>query len=128
MGVTTDKVSDFNRLAALQGQALVAGNFALSAGFGTTASIAVAANSTITRGEATVTSAGTGQGASPTVTLTIPDGAYTSAPFVVAIRCAGDQLTVAIAPTTRNAGSIVFTFQGTPIAAETYKFAWVVIQ
>jgi hypothetical protein len=127
MAVTTDKFSDFDRIGAGQGKALVAGDFALSAGFGTTASIAVAAGSTASRGEATITSSGTGQGANPTCTLTFPDGAFPAAPFAVVSRAGGSQRTVPMEVTTRNAGSLVLSLLGTPVAAETYKFTWGVI-
>lgn len=124
MGKTYDKLSDFDRIGGGVGKAVAAADFALSAGFGTTASIAVAAGSTATRGEATITSAGTGQAANPTCTFTPSDGAFDAAPFPISQRNGGSQLTIGIQPTTRNAGSIVYTFQGTPVAAETYKFVW----
>lgn len=127
MGKNYDKVTDHDRISASLGKALVAGDFALSAGFGTTASIAVSSGSTVARGEATITSAGTGQGANPTCTLTFPDGAYDAAPFAVASRSGGSQRSVQMEVTTRAAGSMVFSLIGTPVAAETYKFNWEIV-
>jgi hypothetical protein len=127
MGKNYDKVTDHDRIAASLGIPLGASDFALSAGFGSTASIAVSAGSTTTRGEATITSAGTGQAANPTATLTFPGGAYEAAPFAVATRAGGSQRSVPMEITTRAVGSMVFSLIGTPVAAETYKFNWGII-
>lgn len=124
MGKTFDKMSDFDRIGGSLGPAALAAHFALSAGFGTTASIAVAAGSTVSRGEATITSSGTGQAANPTVTHTFPDGAYDAAPFPVVARSGGSQRAIPMEVTTRAAGSAVYSLVGTPVAAETYKFTW----
>lgn len=127
MGKNYDKVTDHDRISATLGQRLVAGDFALSAGFGSTASIAVASGSTVARGEATITSAGTGQAANPTCTLTFPDGAFDAAPFAVASRAGGSQRSVPMEVTTRAVGSLAFSLVGTPVAAETYKFNWEIV-
>lgn len=124
MGKIYDKDTDHDRILASLGQGLVAANFAMSAGFGSTASIAVAAGSTVSRGEATITSSGTGQAANPTCTMTFPDGAFPAAPFPVVSRSGGSQRSVPMEVTTRAAGSSVFSLIGTPVAAETYKFVW----
>ena len=97
----------------------VAGDYALSGGFGTTASVAVTLGND-SRAVIVITSAGTGQGASPTCTLTFKDGAFPVAPVVLAQMGAGSQPTIPIrcVPTTT---AVVMTFQGmTPVAAETY--------
>ena len=104
------------------GTALVAGDFALSAGWGTTASVG-----TITGNDqwlqATITSAGTGQGASPTATLTFKDGTWTSAPIAVCQRAdRASQTTIEFTWTT-TATTLVLTFEGTPVAAETFVIA-----
>jgi len=102
---------------------LVAGDFALSAGWGTTASIGSL------RGvdqwhEFVITSAGTGQGANPTLTLTYKDLTWTVAPIV---RCSrqefASQPTVPFTVTTQSATTYVLTFGGTPVAGETYRVA-----
>lgn len=127
MGKNYDKVTDHDRIAASLGKALAASDFALSAGFGTTASIAVSAGSTVARGEATITSAGTGQAANPTCTMTFPDGAYDAAPFPVVSRAGGSQRSVPMEVTTRAAGSVVLSLVGTPVAADTFKFTWQIV-
>ena len=116
------------RYWASGGTALVAGDFALSAGWGATASVG-----TIT-GDAhharfTVTSAGAGQAANPTVTLTFKDGTWTNSPFaqvqIVAASTAADLL-VAVTWTT-TATTLVITFNGTPVAGRTYTFESMVL-
>jgi hypothetical protein len=114
LGGTTNKLT---RLTA-GGTTLVAGDFALSGGFGSTASVG-----TITgndqRARFTVTSTGTGQAANPTITLTFKDGTWTTAPFAVVSRGGGSQATVPVSVST-TATTAVITFAGTPVAAETY--------
>lgn len=103
------------------GTSLVAGDFALSAGWGDAASIG-----TITGKDQwcqfTVTSSGTGQGASPTIILTFKDGTWTTAPIVQANRQEfANQPTVTFSVTTVTATAVTLTFNGTPVAAETYR-------
>lgn len=98
--------------------ALAGGDFALSAGWGTTASVG-----TITGADQafqfTVTSAGTGQGASPTVTLTFKDGTWGSAPALVCSMNGGTG-TLAFTPVATTATAAVITYNGTPVATSTY--------
>lgn len=117
---------DFKRVFADQGTPLVAGDWALSGGFGTTASVAVTAGSKDTKFQITVTSSGSGQGANPTATLTFKDGTYTNAPVAVVCRGGGSQNTVPLFCTT-TATTLVITFEGTPSAAETYVINGIVL-
>jgi len=103
------------------GTALVAGDVALSAGWGTTASVS-AISGTDQRFELTITSAGTGQGANPTATITWKDGSWGTAPFIICQRTTGSQPTVGARVTSRSATAFTMTWDGTPIAAETYSF------
>lgn len=116
---------DTNRCKATQGTAHVAGDYALSGGFGTTASVAVATGSNDSRGRITITSAGTGQGANPTCTLTFKDGAWPAAPIAVVCRGGGSQNTIPVDVTTTTT-TMVITFRGTPVAAETYVINYTV--
>lgn len=98
----------------------VAGDYALSAGWGTSPSVsAIAARDT--GGRVTIT-AGTGAPtANPTVTLTWKDGTWTTIPSVVVSR--GDIVAPATATwamTTASATAPVFTFLGTPVASSVY--------
>lgn len=105
----------------------VAGDYALSAGFGSTASVAVTEAPNDQRGKIVITSAGTGQGASPTCTLTFKDGAWPIAPVVIAFMGAGSQPTIPITVTTTTTAAVM-TFQGmTPVAAETYTVNYIVM-
>jgi hypothetical protein len=104
----------------LGGTALVAGDFVCSAGFGSTASVGTI-TATDTGGVFTVTSAGTGQGANPTVTLTFKDGTWTTAPTKISVcRAGGSQRTIPMEATTITATTLVLSFLGTPVNAETY--------
>lgn len=103
------------------GTALVAGDIALSAGWGTTASVS-AISGTDQRFEFTITSAGTGQGASPTFTPTFKDGTWGTAPYPTCVRTTGSQPTVGARVTNRTATTFTATWDGTPVATETYSF------
>jgi methionine-rich copper-binding protein CopC len=116
---------DFRRIGGAKGPALAAGDFAMSGGMGSTSTAAPLAGSTDFAGRVTITSSGTGQGASPTITLTFKEP-FAAAPFALAVRSGGSQLTVpvtAVATTT----TLVITLNGTPVAAETYIITWAVI-
>jgi hypothetical protein len=104
------------------GSALTAANFALSAGFGSTASIG-SITGTDQAFQATITVAGTGQAANPTVTLTFHDGAWAAAPIYVVSRGGGSQPTVQFSVTSVTATALTLTFNGTPVAADTYTFS-----
>ena len=111
--VTTARVSGVN------GTAHVAGDYALSAGWGTTATVS-AVSAKDAGGRVTISCSGTGQTANPTVTLTWKDGTWTTVPAVVASR--GD-LVVPSGPflnSTPGATTVVFTFNGTPVAGNSY--------
>lgn len=112
-------VNDFKRLKVNQGTALVAGDFALHANWGSTASVAVATGGKDNKFQITVTSAGTGQGANPTVVLTFKDGTFTVAPVAVVCRGGGSQNTLPVFCTC-TATTLTITFVGTPVAAETF--------
>ena len=106
-------------------KALVAGDIALSAGWGTAPVLAITAGSTVRAGELTITCDATA-GASPTVTITFPEGAAPEAPWFLTNRTAGgdDQTTVPFEVTTRSTTAVVFTFKGTPVDTKIYVFAW----
>jgi hypothetical protein len=114
------------RAVELNGTAHTAPDYALSGGWGTTASVAIV-DAKDRRGIIDVTSLGTGQAANPTVILTFSDGAYGTAPVVVATR--GDALATAgqWRVTAQTATTVTFTFFGTPVAAEVYGLHFVVV-
>jgi hypothetical protein len=77
---TLTGVTAVKRIRATQGTSIVAGDFAISGGWGTTASVGSVLG-TDAAFSAVVTSAGTGQSAGPTVTLTFHDGTWTNSPL-----------------------------------------------
>lgn len=104
----------------------VAGDYALHANWGTTASIAVTALPNDSRGQVVVTSAGTAQGANPTIILTFKDGPYPVAPVAVCQRGAGSQLDDVDLTVTCTTTAMTITFRGTPVDAETYTINYIV--
>jgi hypothetical protein len=110
-----------------KGTALVAGDFALSGGWGTTASVGTISGDD-SHATFTVTSSGTGQAANPTITLTFKDGTWTTAPFAQTKIIAGNAADITVAVThTTTATTLVITFNGTPTAARTYTFTTMVL-
>ena len=115
MGLTNGK-----RYYATLGTTPIAGDFALHANWGATASIgSIVGNDQ--RLKFTVTSAGAGTGLNPTIIFTFKDGTWTTAPFAYVIRNGGDQPTVVNTVAT-SATTLTITFNGTPVAGETYTY------
>ncbi|MCA1824413.1 MAG: hypothetical protein LC640_09170 [Frankia sp.] len=123
--VTSSGTPDVFRWLATKGTAPVAADFALSAGWGSTAAVAVTAGSRDSRGRITVTSAGVGQAANPTITFTYKDGLYASAPFAIVKRNGGTGATTEPTWTTAT-GQTVITWPATPVAGLTYVFEYLV--
>ncbi len=104
--------------------ALVAGDFALSAGWGSTASKGSILG-TDGSWTMTVTTGGINIAANPTIALTFKDGTWTTAPV-----CIVDMNTTSDATNlgdkisnTESATVLTITFNGTPITANTYTFS-----
>jgi hypothetical protein len=123
--------TDAARLTGHNGTALATSDFVLSAGWGTSPVLTVvrgtdmAAAITI-QAKATV-------GANPTVTFTFKNGTWTTIPVVV---CGRTELVAAtgapaaavsneFVPTTVSATQIVFTFNRTPVANNTYGLSFI---
>lgn len=106
---------------------LVVGDFALSAGWGATASIdQLQSTSSDLSGRLRVSASGAGIAAQPTITLTFKSGAFLSAPFVVTARTSGgSQMSVQFSVTSTTT-TMVLTFEGTPVAGQTYGVHWAV--
>ncbi len=110
------------------GPEVLAADIALSAGFGTTATVAVEDGASDVGGRFTVTSAGTGQGANPTATLTFKK-AFDGVPTIVCSRgneTGDDQLSIPVIVKASKTMAI-FTLVGTPVAAETYSVSFVAL-
>lgn len=121
--INVKRIASQDRPAA--GKALVAGDFAISAGFGDSATISSVAG-TDSAFKITVASAGSGQAFQPTVTLTWADGAWrkddgsTYSPFIVCSRSGGSQNSVEF-NATASATFGTLTFTGTASSGETYS-------
>lgn len=103
-----------------QGAVCTNGELVLSAGWGTTATVTTVVGIGQTC-EWTLTSSGTGQAASPTITDTLTN-ALPTATTVCEMRMVGGSGTATlIDQTTLSATVPIFTFLGTPVAASTYK-------
>jgi hypothetical protein len=110
-GSTTPN-TPYNRLKATQGSALVNGDFSISAGWGSTASITTLVG-TDSMFAIIITTGGTGISANPTLTITYHDGTWTNSPLVLPTR--GDSVTIA-------AGTGMWTVQANNPTATTYQF------
>ena len=124
--------SDGGRLDGTLGTAVVAGDFAIGAGWGGTATKSVRSGSTDQRGVITITaSATTPAQATATVALTFADGAYASTPpyFNVTLLSSSNaaaepsELEACACTTT----ALTWTFGTLPVATKTYVFSYVVI-
>lgn len=121
-------IIDTNGHLRSQGTALVAGDFALHANFGSGASVSAIA-ATDQGGRVTITT-GTTAGANPTATLTFKGGTWTNAPAVVVSK--GDLVAAAAGNgewrvTSVSATQAVFTFDGTPSDSTAYVFDFIVM-
>ena len=127
-------VSDYGiqakKLLARGGTQLQSSDFALSSGWGNTASVAVdgvSASNHDQRFRIIVTANGSGIAANPTVTLTFVDGIFAGgqkwAVPPVAVCAMGSESTGAIAQITtgvRSINTLVMRYNGTPSAGSTY--------
>jgi hypothetical protein len=79
----------------------------------------------------TVSSAGTGQAANPTLTYTYVqgdfDGASSSSPIYVCNQTGGDDI-IADVTITRGQTSVVLAWHGTPTASKTYEISCIGMQ
>jgi len=120
MSVTTDRLSDYFRLASTQGDGHASSNYTLSGGFGSTASVTLT-NCNDQSGRVRITCAGTGQGANPTCTIAYSQ-AWDRAPHMLVCRGGGSQATIIMSTTTEQTTSAVLTFNGTAAGTEQYVF------
>lgn len=113
------------RFSAGGGTALVAGDFALSAGWGNTAAVSDVVG-TDGAFQLTITCGGSSIAANPVVTLTFKDGTWTSGGIGIARQVGGtglqDDLTGSPGATTW-----VLTWNNTPISGKTYIIAGIVV-
>lgn len=115
-------------ITAGQATAHTGAEWALSAGWGQTASITSILGNDL-RGYIKITAGSTSFSANPIATLTFKDGTYASiAPkYVVCRGSAGNQLTVPALSAAPNLTAWNFLFAGTPVSGEFYEFLWVAL-
>lgn len=107
------------RLSHNGATALVVGDFALGAGWGTTA----AASSPLGTDGAfsvTITANGASIAANPTVTLTFKDLTWTNSPIVIAGHGGGSGTAALWSVSAVTATTVTFVYNGTPVAGSTY--------
>lgn len=101
---------------------LVAGDFALNASWGSTASTAITvATAKDSAAVITVTSSGTGQAANPTIVFTFHDGTWTNTPVCQAFQTGGTGVIANMTVSARSATAYTWIWVGTPVAAATYE-------
>lgn len=109
------------------GTSHVAGDYALSAGWGNTATVSTVA-ARDSGGRVSITCNGSGIAANPTVTLTFKDGAWAVAPAISASRGDLNAPTTGFwALTTASTSAPVWTFVGTPVAGTIYVLDYTVV-
>ena len=112
----------FKRFNVDGGTTLTSGAFALSAGWGSTASIAI----TVTTSKdpayvVTITTGGSGIVANPTLQITFADGTWTNVPVCRQIQTGGNDIFSDTTVTARSATSYTYQWNGTPTTGKTYE-------
>ncbi|HET7434607.1 MAG TPA: hypothetical protein VFN10_07845 [Thermoanaerobaculia bacterium] len=118
-------VESTRRLLLSEGTAITTADVTLT-GFGSSASV-TGVSGDDSRGRIFISSAGTGQTANATIAVKIDkDGAWPTAPFVQVARYSGNQLAVPLTYTVTTT-TITITFNGTPVAGESYAIEYHVV-
>ena len=125
--------STTGRLGAEIGTLIAAGNIALGVGWGSTATVAIAAGSNDQRGTITVTANGAGLAqATSDVTITFADGSYIGAavpPAALVVLNSSSNAVNEAQPTAQLVSATQLKWRNAtlPVAAATYKFSYAVI-
>jgi len=108
------------------GTPLVAGDFSLSASWGSAASVIVD-RGTDQHMLFRVLSAGAGQAPDPTITITFKDGNWPAQAFGSFARVNGNQIAVQLVWVFGSEGSCQITFLGTPVDGESYGIMGIIL-
>ena len=121
--------TDGGRLdGSLQKTTVAASDFALGAGWGSTASAAVTSGSTDQRGQIVVTSGGTGQSqATATVVFTYADGAFASAPFCICTVTSTSAIDEGHLTWSSTTTALTLTYSVLPVDTKEYTITYAVI-
>jgi hypothetical protein len=113
---------------SLQRVAVVAGDFALGAGWGTTGSHTMLAGSTDQRGQITITASGASFAqATATVVLTFADGAFAAAPFCIPHVTSNSAIDEGHLTWSSTTTALTLTFSVLPVDTKVYKITYVCI-
>lgn len=113
---------------SVQRTTLAATDFALGAGWGSTATKSLTTGSTDQRGRLTITSAGSGQSqATATVVLTFADGAFTSAPFCIATVTSTSSIDEGHVTWSSTTTALTLTFSILPVATKIYTITYALL-
>lgn len=118
------------RIDGSLGSAVVAGDFTLGAGWGTTPVVAVLATSTDQRGQITITCDATAAQATATVALAFTDGDYAAIPHVECTVYSDSAITDTghIRVATVSASGFTATLDVLPVDTKIYVIRWFVTQ
>lgn len=119
---TLSGTTNYNRVHSGGGSAVVAGDFSLSAGWGSTATKPSVVG-TDAAGALNITANGAGIGANPNVTFTFHDGSWGTTVFCTFTRGDGNA-PVAVFTSATGTTSVGTFFAGTPVSGTTYTMFW----
>ncbi len=106
--------------------AVTAAQFSLSAGWGTTATASTVLGNDCS-GVLIITASGTGQAANPTFVFTFKNGSFQgNGTSLIFARSDGNAPANVLAGCNTSLSTPTCTFFGTPVAANTYQFNWIV--
>ena len=115
----------------LGGTNVVAGDFALSAGWGSTAALAVSfSGSTDSRGAVQITCGGSGLAANPTMVFTFHDGTWSIAPPMLLLTLIDNTTGVGslgVAVTAESVTAVTITAYLTPVSGHQYVLSWIAL-
>lgn len=122
------KSNDGGRVDGSLGTALAAGNVAIGAGWGTTATAAITTGSNDQRGQIVVTSSGTGQAqATATVVITFADGAWASAPWAIVTTTNDNSIDTGHVTWSSTTTALTLTFSLLPVDTKIYKISYLCV-
>lgn len=122
------KSNDGGRVDGSLGTALAAGDVAIGAGWGNTATKAITSGSNDQRGQIVVTSSGTGQAqATATVVITFADGAWASAPFCIVTTTNNNSIDTGHVTWSSTTTALTLTFGVLPVDTKLYTINYLCV-
>ena len=113
---------------SVQKTAAAASNFVLGAGWGSTRSATLTSGSTDQRGRLTITASGSSYAqATATVVQTFADGAYASAPFVIATITSTSAIDEGHVTWSSTTTAVTYTYSVLPVSTKVYTLTYACI-